>query len=218
MSAVASELVRVIVLGGTRFIGWASVEELARGGHSVLVVHRGQLEPAELAGVEHLHVDRAQLSSQRDALRAFGADAVLDCIALTRGDAHRALEALPDAYHWVILSSMDVYRAFGALMTASQSDRVPIDESSPVREERYPYRSRGGDLADYDKLDVEDAFAERNATLLRLPMVHGERDRQRREEFILRRVRAGRRRIPFGAGTWLTCRAYAGEIARAVRL
>jgi nucleoside-diphosphate-sugar epimerase len=49
-------------------------------------------------------------------------------------------------------------------------------------------------------------------------MVHGPHDRQRREEFILRRVRAGRRRIPFGAGMWLTCRGFVGDIAAGIRL
>jgi len=33
--------VRVIVLGGTRFIGRAIVEELAAAGHDLLIVHRG---------------------------------------------------------------------------------------------------------------------------------------------------------------------------------
>ena len=46
----------------------------------------------------------------------------------------------------------------------------------------------------------------------------GEHDYQLREEFLLRRVRAGRARIPFGAGTWLTCRAYVRDVARGVRL
>jgi nucleoside-diphosphate-sugar epimerase len=49
-------------------------------------------------------------------------------------------------------------------------------------------------------------------------MVYGERDYQRREEYILRRVRARRQRIPFGAGQWLACRGYVRDIARAVRL
>ena len=49
-------------------------------------------------------------------------------------------------------------------------------------------------------------------------MVYGEHDYQRREEFILRRVRAGRRRIPFGSGQWLTCRVYVGDVGRAVLL
>ena len=58
----------------------------------------------------------------------------------------------------------------------------------------------------------------RGGVSLRLPMIYGAFDRQRREEFMLRRVRAGRRRIPFGSGGWLACRGYVGEIARGVRL
>ena len=93
-----------------------------------------------------------------------------------------------------------------------------IDEESPVRTERYPYRGKLADRDDYDKLDVEDVYLPRSALVLRLPMVYGEHDYQLREEFILRRVRAGRSRIPFGAGTWLACRGYVRDVARAVRL
>jgi nucleoside-diphosphate-sugar epimerase len=49
-------------------------------------------------------------------------------------------------------------------------------------------------------------------------MVYGERDYQGREEFILRRVRAGREHIPIGSGGWLACRGYVRDVARAVRL
>src|SRR5258706_15642256 len=49
-------------------------------------------------------------------------------------------------------------------------------------------------------------------------MVFGPHDYQVREEFILRRVRAGRNRIPFGAGMWLACRGYVGDIALGARL
>jgi nucleoside-diphosphate-sugar epimerase len=47
-------------------------------------------------------------------------------------------------------------------------------------------------------------------------MIYGEHDGQRREEFFLRRVRAGRRRIPVGAGTSLDTRCYVGDVASAV--
>jgi nucleoside-diphosphate-sugar epimerase len=73
-------------------------------------------------------------------------------------------------------------------------------------------------MDDYDKLDVEDVYLPLGATSLRLPMVYGPHDYQLREEFILRRVRAGRNRIPFGAGMWLACRAYVGDVARGARL
>jgi nucleoside-diphosphate-sugar epimerase len=98
------------------------------------------------------------------------------------------------------------------------TDAVPVDETSPVREERYPYRGQIEGMDDYDKLDVEEVYLEREATVLRLPMVYGPRDGQRREEFILRRVRAGRRRIPIGSGTWLGTKGFVADVARGVRL
>jgi nucleoside-diphosphate-sugar epimerase len=73
-------------------------------------------------------------------------------------------------------------------------------------------------MDDYDKLDVEDVYLSHGATSVRLPMVYGEHDYQLREEYLLRRVRAGRRRIPFGAGSWLGCRAYVRDVARGVHL
>ena len=209
---------RVIVLGGTRFIGRATVEELAAAGHDLLIVHRGQLEPHDLPQAPHLHCERAELAAHRSELAAFGADAVIDFFALTRGDAERALEAIPDANRWIVISSMDVYRAFGSVLVDRETDPVPITEESPVRPERYPYRGRLAGREDYDKLDVEDVYLPRGALSVRLPMVYGERDYQRREEFILRRVRAGRKQIPFGAGSWLTCRGYVRDIARAIHL
>src|SRR5258708_11985810 len=66
----------------------------------------------------------------------------------------------------------------------------------------------------YDKLDVEDVYLPRGATSVRLPMVYGEHDYQLREEFLLRRVRAGRERIPFGSGMWLHSAAYVRDVAR----
>jgi nucleoside-diphosphate-sugar epimerase len=118
----------------------------------------------------------------------------------------------------VVISSIDVYRAFGALHQGRETDPVPLDEESPVRPNRYPYRGQMDGMDDYDKLEVEDVYLPRGATSLRLPMVYGERDYQRREEFILRRVRAGRPQIPFGSGMWLACRGYVRDVARGARL
>jgi len=183
-----------------------------------MVVHRGVLEPDGMPEVRHLHCERAELQGHRAELDAFGPEAVIDCRALTRLDAELALEALPDVARWIVISSVDVYRAFAALNADQETDPVPIDEESPVRPERYPYRGQMPGMDDYDKLDVEDVYLPRGATVLRLPMVYGEHDYQRREEFILRRVRAGRTRIPIGAGSWLACRVYVRDVGRAVRL
>ena len=209
---------RVVVLGGTRFIGRAIVEELASTGHDVLIVHRGVLEPADMPAVQHLHAERAELPARRSELAAFEPDAAIDCRALTKVDAQTAIDALPARIRMLVISSIDVYRAFAALNDGRETDPVPIDETSPVRSERYPYRGKASGMDDYDKLDVEDVYLPLGATSLRLPMVYGPHDYQLREEFILRRVRAGRKRIPCGAGMWLACRAYVGDVAHGARL
>jgi nucleoside-diphosphate-sugar epimerase len=206
------------VFGGTRFIGRAIVEELAAAGHDLVIVHRGNLEPSDMPAVQHLHVERTDLAAHRKDLAAFRPDAAIDCRALTRADAETVMEALPSDVRLVVISSIDVYRAFGALNEDRETDPVPLDETSPVRPTRYPYRGLMPGMEQYDKLDVEDVYLPRGATSVRLPMVYGEHDYQLREEFILRRLRADRRRIPFGAGTWLHSGAYVKDVARGVHL
>jgi nucleoside-diphosphate-sugar epimerase len=209
---------RVMVLGGTRFIGAAIVEELDAHGHDLLLVHRGEHEPDGLPAADHLHADRHDLPQLRGPIADFAPDALVDTLALSQADADAALAAVDGDLRLLVLSSMDVYRAFGAALQGSETDAVPLDETAPVREHRYPYRGRIEGRDDYDKLDVEAAYLARAATVCRLPMVYGERDYQRREEPLLRRVRAGRPRIPTGAGTWLWTRGYVRDVAAGVRL
>jgi nucleoside-diphosphate-sugar epimerase len=210
--------VRVIVLGGTRFIGRAIVEELHEAGNEVMVVHRGSLEPDDMPAVSHLHTDRADIGAHRRQLAEFEPDAAVDCRALTRADSQGVLAALPDGLRLIVISSVDVYRAFGAVNEERETDPVPIDEGSPVRPNRYPYRGLMPGMEDYDKLDVEEVYLSHGATSVRLPMVYGPHDYQLREEFVLRRIRAGRAQIPVGAGMWLACRGYVRDIARGVHL
>ena len=203
------------MIGGTKFIGRRITEQLLARGDEVTVVHRGQTEPAELAGCGHLHADRRDFASLAADVAAFGPGAVVDTLALSAADAAAVLPHLPDC-RLVVLSSCDVYRAFELTLDEQGGEPVPITEESPVRRGRYPYRGRFPAPDDYEKLDVEPAYLERDGTVLRLGFIYGEHDPQRREEFVLRRVRAGRTRIPVGAASWLLSRCYVGDVAGAV--
>jgi nucleoside-diphosphate-sugar epimerase len=215
---------RVIVIGGTRFIGRAVVAALTGAGHEVLLVHRGEHEPAGLADVPHLHANRRALGDHRDRLAAFAADALVDVCAMTGPDAEALLDAVPGDPHLIVASSQDVYQAFASLLAGQVTEPVPLDEDARLRTGPLQER-RAGDDADwdfdasgYEKLDVERAYLARGGTVLRLPFTYGEHDYQRREEAILRRVRAGRPRIPVGPGTLLWSKSHVGDIAEAVRL
>jgi nucleoside-diphosphate-sugar epimerase len=212
---------RVMVLGGTRFIGRAIVEELHAHGHELLIVHRGRHEPADLPEADHLHADRQDLPHLRGPIDEFHPEAVVDNCAYSAADAETALAAIGDDVRLLVVSSMDVYRAFGAVLAGTETDPLPVDETSPVRPDRFPYRGQPQAFPEadtYEKLDVEAAYLARAATVCRLPAVYGERDHQRREEPILRRVRAGRTSIPSGPGTWLWTRGYVRDVAAGIRL
>lgn len=107
---------RVLLIGGTVFIGRAIARELVDAGHEICFVHRGNHEPEDLPQGRHIHVDRAELRSVRREIDAFDPDAVIDNIALTRRDAESTLAALPGDRRLVVTSSMDVYRDFTFIM------------------------------------------------------------------------------------------------------
>ena len=208
---------RVLVLGGTRFIGRRIVERLHARGDQVLVVHRGTSEPSDWVPVAHLHASRHDLAAQHARLREFDPDAIVDTYALTAADVDAVLPVLPEV-PTVVLSSQDVYQAAVGLRTGRPEGSVPLTEDAELRRERYPYRGAGlpGVPEGYDKLDVEERWLPRRAVVLRLPLVYGPHDEQVREDLVLRRIRAGRRQMPVGAGNLLWSRTYVDDVASAV--
>ncbi len=210
---------RIVILGGTKFIGKAITSHLTQQGHELLVVHRGETEPAADNQCQHLHTDRSHLTDHKSALSTFHPDAVVDTYCMNEVSAANVLECFPPDLRYIVLSSMDVYRAFGAVLTETETDPLPITESSPVRTTLYPHKGSGQPGSDdYEKLHVESVYGKVNATILRLPMVYGPFDPRRREDYILRRLRAGRKQIPIGIGNWLWTKGFVFDIANSVNL
>jgi nucleoside-diphosphate-sugar epimerase len=201
---------RIIVLGGTRFVGRAICSDLATRGHDLLLVHRGQTELLDLAPAQHLHAERGSWPSQRKALAAFEAEAAIDVSADNGAGAYSALHALPPGLRLVVISSGDVYRAYESLHAGAQTDPLPLTEESPLRQVRHI------DSPDWENLEIEERYLAAGATVLRLGAVYGEWDYQHRFEFVLRRVRGGRRQLPIGPGTFLFSRIYVKDVAAAV--
>lgn len=95
---------RLLVLGGTRFLSRTVAEHAVARGHEVTAANRGRSGPLP-AGVVHLPWDRDQ--EPPAALRDGAWDAVVD-VARLPSHVRRAVAAVPDA-HWVFVSTINVY-------------------------------------------------------------------------------------------------------------
>ena len=88
---------RVVVLGGTNFIGRRITEDLHARGDEVTVVHGGVTEPSGGLDCHHLHAARADFGRVAADVRALHPDAIIDTRAMTRADAEAVLPHRPDS-------------------------------------------------------------------------------------------------------------------------
>jgi len=220
--------VRILIIGGTGFIGPHLVRELVRMGHSVAVFHRGSTHPNLPA--EHILGDRRDMAVLRPK-----ADVVIDLILSSGAQAEALMTAFRGvARRIVAASSIDVYRACGVLHGSEEGpvEPVPLTEESPLRTKLQTYppaqikmlQKLFGWLDDaYDKIPVERAVLgdpELPGTVLRLPMIYGPGDRLRRFHPVLKRIDDGRRAILFeeNFARWRSPRGYVENVAAAIAL
>jgi nucleoside-diphosphate-sugar epimerase len=231
---------RVLILGGTGFIGPHVVKQLVDLGCEVTVFHRGQTESDLPLEVHHIHCDtltfgdRRALRNFEKQLKQFAPEVVLDMIPMTEQDAKILMSTFDGiAKRVVVISSQDVYRAYGLLQNIETGDLepFPISEEAPLRQKMFPYRGESprdqGDsrkwLDTYDKILVERAVMGNHnlpGTVLRLPMVYGPGDRQHRFFADLKRMEDGRPAILLDQrfAHWRWTRGYVEDVARAICL
>jgi nucleoside-diphosphate-sugar epimerase len=152
---------RVLIIGGTKFIGPHVVRQFVDQGHDVLLYHRGQTETELPKGVRHTRSPLASMPVLRfpRELLAQSFDAVVHMIPMGEADSRAATEAFRGrAARVVALSSGDVYRAYGRPTGAEPGpiERGLLHEDSPLRSVLYPYRKQAKStsdlLYDYEKI------------------------------------------------------------------
>lgn len=218
---------RILLLGGTRFIGPHVMKRLAYDGHDIAIFNRGLSDPKKLpAGLLTIAGDRARLGDYRREFDSFSPDVVLDMFPYTEREAQLVMETFAGiAGRVVAVSSCDVYRAFGKVngIETGPIEEGLLTEDSPLCEKRYPFRDRIDGREDYDKVLVEKVVMnhpELPGSVIRLPMVYGPGDYQHRPYPYLQQMLDGRRTILLEEefSEWRWTRGYVEDIAHAISL
>ena len=112
---------KILVMGGTRFVGRPLVARLQAQGHALTLFTRGK-NPVP-AGVEHLRGDRSS-DEGLSALQGRSFDVIVDSSGRKQEDSSRVVDITGAPSHrFVYVSSAGVY---------ADSDQWPLDESSPT--------------------------------------------------------------------------------------
>ncbi len=198
--------VKLLILGGTRFVGSHVAETLVEAGADVTLFHRGETGGA-IHGTTSVIGDRSHSGSlaQLDSARF---DAVLDMSGYFSQWTRDALEAFRGRVgHYVFISSGAVYRP---------SEELPWPETTPLGP--FPIWGQYGQ----EKVESERLLWQAHAagdivvTVFRLPFILGPGNFTDRESFAFSRLLAGSPILLPGGGTALNQFVYARDVVRAL--
>lgn len=174
---------KLLILGGTLFLGRHIVESALRDGHEVTLFNRGQHNPELFPEVEKLRGDR---DGGLDALRGRSWDAVIDTCGFVPRVVRASAELLAGAVGlYVFISTISVY----------PDHSRPVDEDSPVGkledESREDYKGEAyGPLKALCERAVEEALPGRTL-VVRPGLIVGPHDPTNRFAYWPRRVARG---------------------------
>lgn len=114
---------RVLIMGGTRFIGVSLTQVLVEQGHEVVLFNRGN-RPAPVEGITQIQGDRSDPEQIKAKLSGESFDAIFDNNGRERSDTQPLVEIFKDkVQHFVYVSSAGVYL---------KSDQMPHREGDAV--------------------------------------------------------------------------------------
>jgi nucleoside-diphosphate-sugar epimerase len=159
---------KVLVIGGSQFNGFALVQELVRRGHDVTVVNRGRTDAPFPDGVRRLVADRTDRDRMAEVLGSEEFDCVHDMCAYHPEDVELMIDLLRSRVgHYVFISSTVIY---------ARSQVLPITEESAVDRSDRQIEYGLHKLLCEDRLLEAFATAGFPATTVALSMVMGPRN------------------------------------------
>ncbi len=195
---------RVLVLGGTRFLGPFVLDELLARGHKPAVLSRRE---ASFGGpVRRYAGDASDSATLRKTLKAWRPDALIDMLH-SQPEHARALAKICTGrlQRSVHLSCANVYGPSPTCPVDEETQVVPPDRATP---------EAAAQIAADQALLEQAGAVDLPAVVLRLPHLYGPHDPNCAEWFFARRVLDGRKRIALpDRGLHIAHRGFAQNMA-----
>ncbi len=176
---------RILLIGGTRFVGRAMADAALAADHDLTLLHRGRTDEPDLADAEHLHADR---DGDLSVLGGREFDATIDvCAYLPRQVDSLAAALGGGGGHHVFVSTMSVYdepEGPGADEDAAVA-RLEDPETDQVTEQTY------GGLKVRCEEQAEAAYGKTGLAVIRPTYVIGPHDHTGRFTWWVRRIARG---------------------------
>jgi len=132
-----SLLLKVLVLGGTRFVGKRLVARLAAAGAEITMLNRGKTVAPPPPGVKRLYADRRDSGAVCTALRGQSYDLVCDITGYQVANLEPVVAALEgNAGHYIFQSTGAVYRPMQNYSTTEDAPYI-TPETAPPNEAAY---------------------------------------------------------------------------------
>lgn len=128
---------RILILGGTVFVGRALTRQALARGHTVTVLNRG-VSGEPVTGAELVRADRSRADAF-DEIKGRSFDAVIDTSRQSVSQVRRAAAALSgDVHRYVFISTVSVYTDLGEAGIREDAPTASALENPTVEEEEDP--------------------------------------------------------------------------------
>jgi len=185
----------ILIIGGTRNMGYFLALRLLKQGHRLTILNRGISHDELPDHVHRLRADRTDPQQMRRALLAKSFDVVVDFVMYNSHEAATSIELLKgNVGHYIFISSGQVYLVREDIERPFSEGDYDGRVQPPPKAKTYAYEEWDYGMK---KRAAEDAFAQAFAhaqfpyTALRLPMVNSERDTFRRLYSYIVRLKDG---------------------------
>lgn len=173
---------KILVIGGTRFFGIHTVNELLKCGHDVTIATRGKSADEYGNKVSRIVMERTNEASVKNALRGTHYDVVIDKIAYCSNDIKYVMDAV-DCDKYIYMSTTSVY-------DSKHINTIETDFDGTTKEliwcdrRAFPYEEikRQAECALWQK------YADRKWVAVRYPFVIGKDDYTKRLMFYVEHV------------------------------